>query len=76
MKIVLDIKGTPKKHSMLIYNGEEWETATKEQIYKEVYELQTQVASLRLEYDELKKAINKKLQDYHNILQLITKEEE
>ena len=76
MKIVLDIKGTPIKNSMLIYNGKEWETITKEQVVNEVYELQTQIADLRFEYDNLKKAINEKLKDYHEILQMITKEEE
>ena len=76
MKIVLDIKGTPIKNSMLIYNGKEWETITKEQVVNEVFELQTQIADLRFEYDNLKKAINEKLKDYHEILQMITKEEE
>ena len=76
MKIVLDIKGTPKKHSMLIYNGNEWEIINKDQLLKDVFELQKQIAELRYESEQLKTAINEKLKDYHNILQLITKEEE
>lgn len=79
MKIVLDVKNTPIKNDLLIFNGKEWECVSKDKVLdllrNEVKDLQKEVLELKQENDKFKLAVNEKLKEYHNILQLLTKEE-
>lgn len=76
-KIVLNVNGEPTNECMLVYNKklEVWECWTREQVYSEVYELKKEIAKLINDIEVFKNGVNGKLKDYHNILQMITKEE-
>lgn len=79
MKLVLDVKGKPLKDDIIIYDGEKWECVcgkalTNELTIKHIALLQ-QVNDLEDEINTLKVEINKKLKEYHDILQVISKED-
>ena len=79
MKIVVDIKGELKKDDILIYDGSNLKPINKNILLKETNvrykELQGKYDKLCKDYDLLKLAVNEKLKNYHDILQLLTKED-
>lgn len=78
-KIVIDIKGELKNGDILIFEGEQLKPLNKNILLKElnlkVKELDANYKTLSNEFDKLKLAVNEKLKNYHDILQLLTKED-
>lgn len=78
MKIVLELKNEPQKNDILCYNGSEWECISKNQflyqVEKNKQELEKLNEDLRYEIQNLKDKLNEKLKDYHDVIQLLTKE--
>ena len=78
MTMVLELTDTPQNNDIFIYeNGKLKPTrsdiylATVNTILKEKTE---QIEALQREIDNIKTSINKKLEEYHNILQTLVKE--
>ena len=77
-KILLELKNEPTKNDIICYNGSEWECISKNQFLyqvelnkKKLEELDTK---LDQELNDLKEKVNQKLKEYHDVLQLLTKE--
>ena len=79
MKIVLELKNTPNKNDILVYNGSEWECISTNQYLSKIVVLEQEQKELKEKYENdiqtLKEKINEKLEQYHKILQLLVKEE-
>lgn len=79
MKIVVDIKNEPRKNDLLIFNGNEFETITKDEILgrvdKEIIEIKKENVELKNDLKSFKEAVNTKLKEYHDILKIISKGE-
>ena len=79
MKIVIDIKGELKTGDILIYEGNALKPINKNMFLKNVNlklkEIEANYKKVLEENEKLKLAVNEKLKEYHNILQLLTKEE-
>lgn len=79
MKIVLEVKNTPKKHDILVYNGSELEFISKDAFLNRVTMLEKDVKEKaeenKKELDKLKAQINEKLEEHHKVLQLLVKGE-
>ena len=77
MKIVLEIKNTPQKNDILVYNGSEWECVSKDQFLNRVTLLEKgrkqDNETYEKELENLKTQINKKLEEYHKVLQQLVK---
>lgn len=77
-KIMLELKNEPKKGDMLIFNGKEFECRSKDWIENDILERLKGYEKLLLTFDnklnDMIVAVNSKLKDYHDILQVMTKE--
>lgn len=79
MEVVLKLKGEPKEDDLILFIDGEWKIVSKkvflQQVKEELKNTNKRIDDLQ---DQLQKAlgnINEKLKDYHNILQVIVKEE-
>ena len=79
MEVVLKLKGEPKEDDLILFIDGEWKIVSKkvflQQEKEEIKNTNKRIDDLQ---DQLQKAlgnINEKLKDYHNILQVIVKEE-
>lgn len=83
MKILLDIKENKplKTEDIIVYNKKEglWETKSKDwyfySIQKQINELKALMSDLQASNSEFKGKVDEKLKEYHDILQIITKEQ-
>lgn len=79
MKVILEIKDNPQNGDILIFNGKEWQCKNQDIVIKKLREkinlLEKENVILKNEFEHLKMSVNDKLKDYHNILQVLTKEE-
>ena len=77
-KIVIELKNEPQKSDIICYNGSEWECISKNQFLYQVElnkrEIENKYNELKRELDDLKEKVNEKLKDYHDVIQLLTKE--
>jgi len=79
MKVVVDIKGTLHENDILVYqNGQFFKPTSKDEL---LYDLKKQIDDLKYENEKLKGdfyslkcGVNEKLENYHKILQTLTKE--
>ncbi len=78
MRIVLELKNEPTKDDVLVYNGNEWECVSKARLLRQVTINAEAIETLKAVYEndirELKEQINKKLKEYHDVLQLLVRE--
>lgn len=78
MRIVLELKNEPTKDDVLVYNGNEWECVSKTRLLRQVTINADSIETLKAVYEndirELKEQINKKLKEYHDVLQLLVRE--
>lgn len=79
MEVVLKLKGEPKEDDLILFIDGEWKIVSKkvflDELKEEIKNTNKRIDDLQ---DQLQKAlgnINEKLKDYHNILQVIVKEE-
>ena len=79
MKAVFDVKNRPKENDLLIYDGTQFKTISKDSLLFELKseneKLKNEIVKLKNDIDIFKLGVNEKLKDYHNILQTLTKEE-
>lgn len=79
MKLVIDIKGEPKKDDILIFDGNQYKPISKDEFLfktkKELEDIKKEFEKLKEEINVFKEGVNHKLKDYHNILQTLTKED-
>ena len=79
MKIVVDIKGELKKNDILIFNGECFRPINKDdfvcKLKQENEQIKTQIDEIKNDLEIFKLGVNGKLENYHNILQTLTKED-
>lgn len=73
MKLILDIEGTPKEGDLLVYNGKRWKVTTKDKLFLEQTNKNIEIED---EIAQFKSDVNKKLKDFHEVLQLLSKKEE
>lgn len=80
MRIILEIKDKPNENDLIIFKNKEWVLISKESLLNP---LVLENIALKKELEEYKesvslkiKAIDNKLKEYHDILQVLTKEEE
>lgn len=73
MKLILDIEGTPEKGDLLVYDGKRWKATTKERLFLEQTNKNIEIEE---EIAQFKSDVNKKLRDFHEVLQLLAKKEE
>lgn len=80
MKIILNFKEskTPENEDVVIFRNGKYTNCDKNiylrSVTKEITALKEENLALREELDSFKSAVNKKLEEYHNILQVLTKE--
>ena len=79
MEVVLKLKGEPKEDDLILFIDGEWKIVSKkvflDELKEEIKNTNKRIDDLQ---DQLQKAlgnINEKLKGYHNILQVIVKEE-
>ena len=77
-KIVIELKNEPQKSDIICYNGSEWECVSRNQFLNQVElnkrEIEKRYNELKSELADLKEKVNQKLKDYHDVIQLLTKE--
>lgn len=77
-KIVLELKNEPNKNDIICYNGSEWVCISTNQFLYQVELNKKKLEELDTKLDQelanLKEQINQKLKEYHDVLQLLTKE--
>lgn len=81
MNVVLNFKQTKEleKDDIIVYQNGHWTNVRKSEFlhryFKQIEECQANVDALHKEHERLVKAVNDKLEEYHNILQVLIKEE-
>lgn len=81
MKIILelDYEGKLKEDDMIVYRDNKWKVIPKDFILSELMandkQLQVQIDLLNQKLKETKEQVNKKLEEYHDVLQVLTKGE-
>lgn len=81
MKIILelDYEGKLKEDDMIVYRDKKWKVIPKDFILSELMandkQLQVQIDLLNQKLKETKEQVNKKLEEYHDVLQVLTKGE-
>lgn len=81
MKMMLDIvvNGKLNNEDIIVYRDNRWINIPKDfylsSVYKEINNLKTEIEEMNVEMKEYKEKVNKKLEEYHRILQVLTKED-
>lgn len=79
MEVVLKLKGEPKEDDLILFIDGEWKIVSKkvflQQVKEELKNTNKRVDDLENQLQKALGNINEKLKDYHNILQVIVKEE-
>lgn len=79
MKIVLDLQNNPSENDIIVYTKGAWLCVNKDkvldQLRQEINKLKQEKEKLEKDFQALKVAVNDKLKSYHDILQLMTKED-
>ena len=82
MKMIIDIrnKGPLSNNDILIYKDGRWEPIDKlnflGEMSKQIKTLKKEIEEVNNELEAFKDKVNKKLSDYHDILNVLTKGEE
>lgn len=82
MKVVLNIdcNGAIREGDIIVYRKGRWVAISKEvylnDLVKENQQINQQIADLNTAFNNFKVAVNKVLKDHHEVLQIITKENE
>lgn len=75
-KIILELKNEPKKDDILIFDGKQWVATSKDLLLKpftdNLASFEKNISSTVIKFME---GVDSKLEDYHNILQVLTKGE-
>lgn len=75
-KIILELKNEPKKDDILIFDGKQWVATSKDLLLKPFTDnLASFEKDINSKVDSFMKGVDSKLEDYHNILQVLTKGE-
>lgn len=76
--MIIELKKKPAINDLLIYDGNEWVAVDKGLITKkleqEIEDLKKVIVELKSTNDALTTKINDKLKDYHDVLQVLAKE--
>lgn len=81
MKTILDIRINKKleNEDILVYRDGIWTNIPKDEylapLRNRIIELQDSINDLTNDVQQFKERVNQKLQEYHNILQVLTEEE-
>lgn len=79
MEVVLKLKGEPKEDDLILFIDGEWKIVSKkvflQQVKEELKNTNKRIDDLESQLQKALGNINEKLKDYHNILQVIVKEE-
>ncbi len=81
MKVILDIRTNKEleNEDILVYRDGIWTNIPKDEylanLRNRIVELQNTIDNLTNDIQQFKERVNNKLQEYHNILQVLTKEE-
>ena len=79
MEVVLKLKGEPKEDDLILFIDGEWKIVSKkvflQQVKEDLKNTNKRVDELESQLKKALENINEKLKDYHNILQVIVKEE-
>lgn len=78
-KLLIEIDKEPRANDVLVFDGERWEAVSTRYFLKDI---QKEINVLKAEHKELvdnltilQVLVNQKLEEYHNILQIVSKEE-
>lgn len=75
-KIILELKNEPKKDDILIFDGKQWVATSKDLLLKPFTDnLASFEKDINNKVNSFMKGVDSKLEDYHNILQVLTKGE-
>ena len=75
-KVILELKNEPKKDDILIFDGKQWVATSKDLLLKPFTDnLASFEKNINNKVNSLMKGVDSKLEDYHNILQVLTKGE-
>lgn len=76
MKIVLELKNEPKKDDILIFDGKQFVATSKDLLLKPFTDnLASFEKNINSKIDNFMKGVDSRLENYHNILQVLTKGE-
>lgn len=82
MKLVLDLKLNKKleESDIIIFKDGHWIVTTKElfldNVQKEIRDLEKEIEDFKAVFEDYKHKVNEKMKEYHNVLQVLTKENE
>ena len=79
MRVVLELNGEPKEDDLILFIDGKWKIVSKnvflQQEKEELKNTNKRIDDLQNQLQKALGNINEKLKDYHNILQVIVKEE-
>jgi len=81
MNVMLNLKQTKEleKDDIIVFQNGSWTNVRKSEFlhkyFEQIKECQASVDELREDYERMLEAINKKLKEYHDTLQVLTKED-
>ena len=79
MRVVLELNGEPKEDDLILFIDGKWKIVSKNvflaDVIKSVKDTNKRIDKVENTLEKALENINSKLKDYHNVLQLLVKEE-